>query len=98
MPKAFQADKAVGLFVVFQYRITGPSGGEWSVTVKDNECVVAEGTHDSPTTTIIMSDEDFLSLIEGRLNPMQAYASARLKVEGDLMKSQLVQKLFKFQA
>jgi 3-hydroxy-3-methylglutaryl CoA synthase/NAD(P)-dependent dehydrogenase (short-subunit alcohol dehydrogenase family)/putative sterol carrier protein len=98
MPGAFQADKAAGLSVVFQYRITGPSGGEWSVTVKDNECVVAEGRHEAPTTTIIMGDEDFLALIEGRLNPMQAYASGRLKVEGDIMKSQLIQKLFKFQA
>jgi hypothetical protein len=27
---------------------------------------------------------------------MQAYSSGRLKIEGDLMKSQLVEKVFKF--
>ncbi len=43
-----------------------------------------------------MSDEDFLSLIEGKLNAMQAYTSGKLKIEGDLMKSQLIEKLFKF--
>ncbi len=33
--EAFQADKAAGVDVVFQYRISGPGGGDWNVTVKD---------------------------------------------------------------
>jgi putative sterol carrier protein len=43
-----------------------------------------------------MSDDDFLSLIQGKLNAMAAYTSGRLKIQGDLMKSQLIGKLFKF--
>ena len=54
------------------------------------------GNHEKPTTTIIMSDEDFLALICGKLNAMKAYTSGKLKIEGDLMKSQLIEKLFKF--
>jgi putative sterol carrier protein len=96
MPEAFQAEKAAGVDVVFQYKISGPGGGEWHAKVKDGACEVKEGSHGSPTTTILMSDEDFLSLIEGKLNAMQAYTSGKLKIEGDLMKSQLVEKLFKF--
>jgi putative sterol carrier protein len=96
MPEFFQSDKAAGVDVVFQYRITGPTGGEWHVVIEDAKCEVFEGTHDKPTTTIIMSDEDFLSLIGGQLNAMQAFTSGKLKVEGDLMKSQLIEKLFKF--
>jgi putative sterol carrier protein len=92
----FQAEKAEGVDAVFQYKITGPTGGEWFVVVKDCTCQVQEGTHEKPTTTIIMSDQDFLSLIKGELNAMQAFTMARLKVEGDLMKSQLIEKLFKF--
>jgi hypothetical protein len=41
-------------------------------------------------------DEDFVRLIQGQLNAMSAYTSGKLKVEGDLMKSQLIEKLFKF--
>jgi len=96
MPGAFQADKAAGVEVVFQYSITGAGGGEWNVTIKDGGCTVAEGKHDSPTTTIIMSADDFVGLIEGTVNAMQAYTSGKLKIEGDLMKSQLIEKLFKF--
>ena len=43
-----------------------------------------------------MSDEDFLALTLGKLNAMQAFTSGKLKIEGDLMKSQLIEKLFKF--
>jgi putative sterol carrier protein len=40
--------------------------------------------------------EDFLKLIGGQLPAMQAYTTGKLRIEGDLMKSQLVEKLFKF--
>jgi putative sterol carrier protein len=57
---------------------------------------VGSGRHAKPTTTLKMSDEDFLQYVGGQLPAMQAYTSGRLKIEGDLMKSQLVEKLFKF--
>jgi len=94
--EAFQPEKAAGVDVVFQYQITGPGGGDWHVTVKDGKCQVGSGTHEKPTTTIIMSDEDFLALMTKKLNAMQAYTSGKLKIQGDLMKSQLIEKLFKF--
>ena len=96
IPDAFQADRAAGVDVVFQYRISGPGGGDWNVAVKDASCAVEEGIHSNPTTTILMSDEDFLSLMSGKLKPMQAFSSGKLKIQGDLMKSQLIEKLFKF--
>jgi len=94
--EAFQPEKAAGVDVVFQYQIAGPGGGDWYVIVKDSKCQVAPGTHEKPTTTIIMSDENFLALMTKKLNAMQAYASGKLKIQGDLMKSQLIEKLFKF--
>jgi putative sterol carrier protein len=96
MPEAFQPDKAAGKDVVFQFSISGPGGGDWVVAVKDGTCKVEAGKTEKPTTTIKMSDEDFLQLISGKLDGMQAYTSGRLKVEGDIMKSQLIGRLFKF--
>jgi putative sterol carrier protein len=96
MPQAFQADKAGGVDVIFQYRISGPKGGDWFTTIKDGTCQVSQGTTDKPTTTIKMADDDFLALMAGQLKAMQAYTSGKLKIEGDLMKSQLIEKLFKF--
>jgi NAD(P)-dependent dehydrogenase (short-subunit alcohol dehydrogenase family)/acyl dehydratase/putative sterol carrier protein len=96
MPEAFLADKAAGVNVVFQYRITGARGGDWFVSIKDGACAVGQGTHQEPTTTIVMADDDFLALISRKLNAMQAFTSGKLKIEGDLMKSQLIEKLFRF--
>jgi putative sterol carrier protein len=96
LPRAFQAEKAAGVNVVFQFRIAGTGGGDWFAAVKDNTCTVTPGSHDKPTTTIKMAAEDFLGLMSGKLPAMQAYTSGKLKIEGDLMKSQLIEKLFKF--
>jgi len=96
IPKAFQADKAAGVDVVFQFDISGPGGGSWHVIVKNGTCEVAAGAHGSPTTTIKMADDDFVNLITGKLNAMSAFTGGKLRIEGDLMKSQLIEKLFKF--
>jgi NAD(P)-dependent dehydrogenase (short-subunit alcohol dehydrogenase family)/putative sterol carrier protein/acyl dehydratase len=96
MPKAFRADKAEGVDSIFQYKISGDGGGEWHMIIKDNTCVVNKGLAEKPTTTILMSADDFVALIEGRLNAMAAYTEGKLKIEGDIMASQLIGKLFKF--
>ncbi|HSR34225.1 MAG TPA: hydroxysteroid dehydrogenase-like protein 2, partial [Anaerolineae bacterium] len=93
---AFQAKAATGVDVVFQFCISGPGGGEWYTEVKAGTCTVEAGVHQNPTTTLRMSDEDFLKYVSGQLPAMQAYTTGRLKIEGDLMKSQLVEKLFRF--
>jgi NAD(P)-dependent dehydrogenase (short-subunit alcohol dehydrogenase family)/acyl dehydratase/putative sterol carrier protein len=96
LPQAFQAGAAAGMNVVFQFLLSGPGGGDWYAAVEDGALTVGSGVHAKPTTTLKMSDEDFLKYVGGQLPAMQAYTSGRLKIEGDLMKSQLVEKLFKF--
>ena len=96
MGQFFQADAAAGVDIVFQFNISGPGGGDWYVVVRDQTCTVEAGVHPKPTTTLRMSDEDYIRYISGQLPAMQAYTSGKLKIEGDLMKSQLVEKLFKF--
>jgi putative sterol carrier protein len=96
IPEVFQPERAAGLDVVFQFVIGGGGGGTWHVKVKGKRCEVKEGAYEKPTTTIRMGGEDFVKMIEGKLNAMSAYTSGKLKVEGDLMKSQLIEKLFKF--
>ena len=95
MPQAFVADAAAGVDVVFQYSIAGDGGGDWFCVIKDGTCQVEAGTHDQATCTLKMSSQDFLDLMNGKLPAMQAYTSGKLKIEGDIMKSQLIEKLFK---
>ncbi|MDI6726171.1 MAG: SDR family NAD(P)-dependent oxidoreductase [Smithellaceae bacterium] len=97
MPQAFNASAAAGKDLVFQFHISGTGGGDWNVAIKDGDCRVAEGTAEKPTTTIKMADQDFLALIAGQLDGMKAFSAGKLKVEGDVMKSQIIGKLFSFQ-
>ncbi len=95
MPDAFKPDAAKGIDVVFQYVISGPSGGEWMVAIKNQTCTVEAGKSDKPTCTLRIADTDFIDLISGKLDPMKAFTSGKLKIDGDVMKSQLIGKLFK---
>jgi NAD(P)-dependent dehydrogenase (short-subunit alcohol dehydrogenase family)/acyl dehydratase/putative sterol carrier protein len=96
MPEAFVADAGAGVDVVFQFNISGANGGDWCSIIKDGSCRVEAGAHEKPNCTLKMGDADFLDLMNGKLPAMQAYTSGKLKIEGDIMKSQLIEKLFKF--
>ncbi|MBW2592533.1 MAG: SDR family NAD(P)-dependent oxidoreductase, partial [Deltaproteobacteria bacterium] len=96
MPDAFNADAAGGVDVVFQYNISGEGGGDWYCTIKDGTCTITAGNNDSPACTLKMAAGDFLAMMNGTLPAMQAYTSGKLGIEGDIMKSQLIEKLFKF--
>ncbi|MEJ2282499.1 MAG: SDR family NAD(P)-dependent oxidoreductase [Desulfobacterales bacterium] len=96
MPAAFVAEAASGVDVVFQYVISGDGGGDWHSVIKNETCAVETGMHAKPNCTLKMECGDFLDMMNGVLPAMQAYTSGKLKIEGDLMKSQLIEKLFKF--
>ncbi|MGQ9675098.1 MAG: SCP2 sterol-binding domain-containing protein [Chloroflexota bacterium] len=98
LPGLLVPEAAAGVDAVFQFRLSGPGGGDWNVQVKDGICRVNPGLHSSPTSTMSMTDEDFVALMTGgqfMATAMQAYTAGKLKVEGDLMKLQLIPKLFK---
>jgi 3-hydroxy-3-methylglutaryl CoA synthase/NAD(P)-dependent dehydrogenase (short-subunit alcohol dehydrogenase family)/putative sterol carrier protein len=96
MPNTFKADAAAGVDVVFQFNISGEGGGDWQCLIKDRSCKVEAGIHEKPACTLKMAAADFLAMMDGSLPAMQAYTSGKLKIEGDIMKSQLLEKLFRF--
>ena len=95
MANSFKADAAAGVDVVFQFNIAGEGGGAWYCVIKDGICTIDAGSHDKPACTIKMAAGDFLAMMEGKLQAMQAFTSGKLQIEGDVMKSQLLEKLFK---
>ncbi len=94
MPEGFKPDAASGLNCIFQFEISGPQGGDWNVAVKDQKCEVNSGKVDTPTTTMKISDEDYIKMLTKELDPMTAFSGGRLKIEGDLAKAQVLGTLF----
>ncbi len=94
MAGTFKADAATGVDVVFQFLISGSGGGDWNCEIKDQACVITKGTHAKPVCTLKMASTDFADMMTGKLPAMQAFTSGKLIIEGDVMKSQLIEKLF----
>jgi putative sterol carrier protein len=93
MPGRFQADKAAGLKAVIQFDLTGEGGAQYYVTL-DGTCAVAEGTTPSPNMTFSAAASDYISLINGELNAMQAFMQGKIKIKGDMSLAMKMQTLF----
>lgn len=87
--------KLGGMKAVFQFEITGVDPGNFSVSVGDGTAKVSEGTSASPNVTITMASNDFLDMVEGRLDSMAAFMGGKLKITGDMMLAMQLQNLLK---
>ncbi|MDP9324991.1 MAG: SCP2 sterol-binding domain-containing protein [Candidatus Dormibacteraeota bacterium] len=95
MPDRFLADKAAGRNAVIQYDINLPEGTEsWQVVVADGTCTTNKGADKEAAVTLTTSGPDFLRIISGKLNGVQAFMSGKLKLKGDMMLAQSMQTWF----
>lgn len=90
----FQSDKAAGIDMSLVFDLSGDNGGQWSVVVADGKCDVSDGAVDSPTATIKMDGDDYVAMSNGDLNPMMAFMSGKVKVDGDLNSVMKFQSIF----
>jgi putative sterol carrier protein len=97
MPGRLQADKAEGVNMSILFDLSGAEGGQWSVDVADGKVNVNEGAGAStPNATVRMTAEDFQAMSSGSLNPMMAFMTGKVKVEGDLNSVMKFQQLVGF--
>ncbi len=84
MPNRVDASKLAGLDMSILFDLSGDGGGQWTMTVADGAMAIADGARDSPTATLKMDATDYQSMALGKLNPMTAFMTGKVKVEGDL--------------
>lgn len=94
MSERFKADKAGDMNATVQFDLTGEGGGQWYVVVANGSAAVEQGTTDNPKATIRMNAADYVDMTTGALNPMAAFMSGKVKVEGDLNTVMKFQTLF----
>lgn len=95
MPKAFMPAKAEGVDAVIQYHLSGEEGGDWVVTIRDQQCTVEEGTTENPTMTLEADAQDYKDVILGQLDPMAAFMQQKLRLKGNLNMALGLTKYFK---
>ena len=84
LPARFKPEKAAGIEVIAQLNVTGVEGGCWTVAIKDQKLQVAEGTHEKPTVTLKMNENDFMDLVNGTLSAEKAFFTGRVHFKGDI--------------
>jgi putative sterol carrier protein len=95
MEQRFLPDKAAGRSAVIQYDINLPEGTQsWQVDVAGGQCTTSQGGDKEAQVTLVLGAPDFLRLMSGKLNGVQAFMSGKLKLKGDMMLAQTMQGWF----
>jgi putative sterol carrier protein len=84
LPQRFNPEKAANVDVTAQVNITGPDGGEWVVTIKDQKLQVKEGTEPSPPLTLKMNENDFMDIVNKKLSAEKAFFTGKIQFKGNI--------------
>ncbi len=78
---------------VYQFNISGPNGGQWTVDCTHPGGSVTAGTAAAAKCTVSATDADFLNIVTGKLNAQMAFMSGKLKIQGDMGLAMKLQQL-----
>ena len=86
IPAKFQAkpDVVQKINAVYQFNITGPGGGTWSVDCTQPGGRIQPGSAATPKCTVAAVDQDFLAIVNGKLNAQMAFMSGKIRIQGDM--------------
>ena len=86
IPSRLQAkpDVVAKITAVYQFDIAGPGGGRWSVDCTQPGGKVEAGSAPNAKCTVAATDQDFLAIVNGKLNAQMAFMSGKLKIQGDM--------------
>ena len=84
LPMRFKPEKAKGISVTVQVKITGPQGGDWTVEINELKLKVAKGNYPSPKLTVVVADNDFLDIVNDKLSAQKAFFTGKIKFKGDI--------------
>jgi len=79
-------DAATQPDAVFKFVLSGENGGTWTLNLKRGARSTFVSTGDGPEedASIHVTSEDWVALTTGEMNPMRAFMSGKIRVDGDL--------------
>lgn len=83
MEGLFLPDRAAGVEASVAYKVMGEGGGEYTCVVSGGVFSLLREVKADAQATVTISAEDWIALNEGRLDPMTAYLTGKLKAAGD---------------
>ena len=79
--------------LAYQFDLTGDGGGTFYAEVKDGVLSVEPFEYYDRDVRFTLSVENFLKMLEGKLDTGAAYGSGELQIEGDIGKALELKKL-----
>lgn len=70
--------------LAYQFNVEGKVNGIFYVEIKDGQVHVEPYEYYDRNAIIIMNGTNLLKLINGKLDPVAAFTTGKLKVEGDI--------------
>lgn len=81
---AGKPDVVAKINAVYQFNVSGPDGGAWSVDCTAPGGKITPGVSPVARCTVTTTDQDLLKIVNGQLNPQMAFMSGKLRIQGDL--------------
>jgi putative sterol carrier protein len=90
----FNSEATAGLNKIIQLHITGNEAGQWALKIANQACELIPGGVEKPDLTLSLTDKDWIAIAEGKLNPMKAYMTGKLKATGDITLAMRIPSIF----
>ena len=84
MAETFDPSKAEGVNATFQFDLSGDNGGQYWVRLSNGSAESGEGVIENANTIVKAEADDFSAVVNGDMNPMQAFMSGKIKIQGDM--------------
>ncbi|HEO72000.1 MAG TPA: SCP2 sterol-binding domain-containing protein, partial [Candidatus Hydrogenedentes bacterium] len=85
------ASKTAGVNATYQFDI---GDNQWHAVIADGSVAINEGPADNPTITLSATEENWLDLVNGKINGQTAFLTGKLKIQGDMTLAMKLESVF----
>jgi len=84
LQEAIDPEKVQGIDATYQWDINGDGGGKWWVKLSEGSVEIGEGEASDPNITLTVEAQDWVDIVNGKLNGQMAFLTGKLKIQGDM--------------
>jgi putative sterol carrier protein len=95
VPEHFVPERAVGVSGDIQLNLTGEQGGNWFITIQNQQVEVTKGVSPNPRVSLQADSQDVLKVLTGQMDGMRAFMQGKLRVTGDTSFAMKMTNLFR---
>ncbi len=85
----------IGGKLAFEFNITGEGEGIFYAEVKDGKLSVEPYNYNDKDVKFTVSADNFIKIIQGKLDPVAAFTLGKLKIDGDIQKALMLKEIIK---